>query len=40
MSRYHPDKVSGLGDKLQQVAEEETKLINAAYQNLKKAGKC
>ncbi|MCX7074846.1 MAG: J domain-containing protein [Methylococcales bacterium] len=40
MSRYHPDKVSGLGDKLQQVAEEETKLINVAYQNLKKAGKC
>jgi len=38
MSGYHPDKVSGLGDKLKQVAEEETKLINIAYNILKKLG--
>ncbi|MEY3288517.1 MAG: hypothetical protein RLZZ419_759 [Pseudomonadota bacterium] len=36
MSGYHPDKVSGLGDKLKQVAEEETKLINITYNVLKK----
>jgi len=40
MSEYHPDKVSGLGDKLKQVAEEETKLLNIAYQSLKKLGFC
>ncbi|MEI6268268.1 MAG: J domain-containing protein [Methylococcaceae bacterium] len=40
MSSYHPDKVSGLGDKLKQVAEEETKLLNIAYQTLKKYGYC
>ncbi|PAP78546.1 J domain-containing protein [Rubrivirga marina] len=28
---YHPDRVAGLGDKLQRLAEEETKAINEAY---------
>jgi hypothetical protein len=36
MSSYHPDKVIGLGDKLKKVAEEETTLLNVAYQTLKK----
>jgi DnaJ-domain-containing protein 1 len=40
INTYHPDKVSGLGDKLKQVAEEETKLLNIAYQTLKKLGYC
>ena len=40
MSSYHPDKVSGLGEKLLKVAEEETKLINIAYQTLKSHDKC
>jgi DnaJ-domain-containing protein 1 len=38
MGNYDPDKVSNLGEKLQKVAEEETKLINAAYQEPKKFG--
>ena len=38
MSGCHPDKVSNLADKLKQVAEEETKLLNVAYQTLKKHG--
>ena len=40
MSDYHPDKVSGLGDKLKKLAEEETKLLNVAYQTLQKLGYC
>lgn len=28
---YHPDRVAGLGVKIQQLAEEETKAINEAY---------
>ena len=28
---YHPDRVAGLGRKLQVLADEETKAINAAY---------
>ncbi len=28
---YHPDRVVGLGAKLQRLAEEETKAINEAY---------
>lgn len=28
---YHPDKVGALGVKIRQVAEEETRRINAAY---------
>jgi TPR repeat protein len=38
MSGCHPDKVTNLADKLKQVAEEETKLLNVAYQTLKKHG--
>ncbi|TPQ29263.1 J domain-containing protein [Methylomonas sp. HW2-6] len=31
ISEYHPDKVENLGAKIRQVAEEETRRINAAY---------
>ena len=31
VAAYHPDRVAGLGDKLQRLAEEETKAINQAY---------
>ena len=31
VTAYHPDRVAGLGVKLQQLAEEETKAINEAY---------
>jgi DnaJ like chaperone protein len=34
-SQYHPDKVAHLGTKLQQVAEQEMKRINEAYEFLK-----
>ena len=29
---YHPDRVAALGPKLREVAEQETKKINAAYE--------
>ncbi|WP_163994526.1 J domain-containing protein [Pyxidicoccus caerfyrddinensis] len=32
--QYHPDKVAGLGPKLREVAEAETKRINAAFASL------
>jgi hypothetical protein len=32
MTEYHPDKVASLGAKLRELAEEETKKINAAYE--------
>ena len=32
MKEYHPDKVAALGSKLREVAENETKKINAAYE--------
>lgn len=32
--QYHPDKVAGLGPKLREVAEAETKRINAAFAHL------
>jgi hypothetical protein len=32
MMEYHPDKVASLGHKLREVAEDETKRINAAYE--------
>jgi len=32
MLEYHPDKVAALGPKLREVAENETKKINAAYE--------
>jgi len=35
---YHPDKVWGLGEKLKQVADAESKAINAAYTALKSKG--
>ena len=31
VAAYHPDRVAGLGAKLQRLAEEETKKINQAY---------
>ena len=31
VTAYHPDRVAGLGAKLQRLAEEETKAINEAY---------
>ena len=31
VAAYHPDRVAGLGAKLQRLAEEETKSINEAY---------
>ena len=31
VAAYHPDRVAGLGPKLQRLAEEETKAINQAY---------
>lgn len=36
---YHPDKVGGLGVKIKQVAETETRRINAAYAMLEEQGK-
>jgi len=35
MKSYHPDKVAGLGSKLQALAEEETKRLNEAYREAK-----
>jgi len=35
---YHPDRVSGLGEKLKRMANEESKLINTAYSMLKAKG--
>jgi DnaJ-domain-containing protein 1 len=32
ITEYHPDKVASLGPKLREVADEETKKINAAYE--------
>ena len=32
MREYHPDKVVALGPKLRELAENETKKINAAYE--------
>jgi DnaJ-domain-containing protein 1 len=32
MAEYHPDKVANLGSKLRELAEEEAKKINAAYE--------
>lgn len=36
VTAYHPDRVAGLGAKLQKLAEEETKAINEAYAFFKK----
>ena len=35
---YHPDRVAGLGEKLKQMADEESKQINKAYSELKAKG--
>ncbi|WP_224243185.1 J domain-containing protein [Hyalangium gracile] len=34
---YHPDRVANLGKKLKEVAEEETRTINAAYEMIRRA---
>lgn len=38
-NKYHPDKVSHLGEEFQQMAEEKFKSINVAYQQIKKERK-
>lgn len=35
---YHPDRVAGLGEKLQEMANDESRSINKAYSMLKAAG--
>jgi DnaJ like chaperone protein len=35
-NKYHPDKVSHLGEKMQTLAEEKFKAVNDAYQKIKK----
>ena len=35
-NKYHPDKVSHLGEKMQKIAEEKFKAVNDAYQQIKK----
>ena len=35
-TKYHPDKVSHLGEDLKHLAEEKFKSVNEAYQNIKK----
>lgn len=37
MKRYHPDKVTGLGDELQEVAHRRTLEIQRAYEELSRA---
>ena len=39
MIKYHPDKVSHLGDDLQRIAEDKFKAVNNAYQTIKKERK-
>ena len=38
MKHYHPDRVNGLGEELQQLAHEKTLEIQRAYSELKGAG--
>ncbi|CAD6881672.1 hypothetical protein [Methylomonas albis] len=38
ISEYHPDRVGTLGIKIKQIAEEETRQINAAYAMLQENG--
>ena len=35
IQKYHPDRVSSLGEELQEIAERRTKELNEAYQQLK-----
>jgi len=37
ISKNHPDKVTHLSDKLRQVAEQETRRLNAAYEEARRA---
>jgi len=37
LAQYHPDKVATLGDDIRAVAEEQTKRINAAYEEALKS---
>ena len=36
IKQYHPDRVSGLGERIQKVAEQESKRINAAFAEAKR----
>ena len=36
-NKYHPDKVSHLGEEMQKLAEEKFKAVNHAYQQIKKS---
>ena len=35
--KYHPDKVSHLGEEVKNLAEEKFKMVNQAYTNIKKS---
>ena len=35
--KYHPDKVSHLGEEVKSIAEEKFKMVNQAYNNIKKS---
>jgi DnaJ like chaperone protein len=37
--KYHPDKVSQLGDDFQKAAKEKFQMVNQAYENIKKMRK-
>jgi DnaJ-domain-containing protein 1 len=39
VAQYHPDKVAQLGPKLQAVALEETRRLNAAWEQLRHAAR-
>jgi DnaJ-domain-containing protein 1 len=38
IAKYHPDKLSHLGDEFQDMAKEKTRVIIAAYKALTKSG--
>ena len=35
--KYHPDKVSHLGNEVKKIAEEKFKMVSQAYSNIKKS---
>ena len=35
--KYHPDKVSHLGEEVKSIAEEKFQMVNQAYNNIKKS---
>ena len=37
--KYHPDKVGHLGSEVKSMAEEKFKMVNEAYNNIKKSRK-